>query len=173
MPTQKKDATIAKLRERIQGCKNLFFADFRGLTVSELRTLRNALRKESSSFSVVKNALFSKAIDAARGAMLAQVLQGPTAVAFAGADPVGAAKALTQFANDSKKLQVKAAIIDGELFDSVKIEALSRVLPRPELLAKLVGSLKSPLYGLVGVLHGNQRKLVYALSAIHQMKGKP
>lgn len=170
MPTAKKDETIGKLRGRIEGAHNLFFTDFRGLTVGELRTLRNALRKEASSFSVVKNALFGKAIDEARRSKIAKVLEGPTGVAFAGPDPVGTAKALTNFANESKKLRIKAALIDGELFDAAKIGALAKVPPRQELLATLVGSLKSPLHRIVGVLHGNKRKLVHVLQAIHQQK---
>ena len=170
MPTEKKDAAIALLRERIGGRANLFFTDFRGLTVGELKTLRTSLRKESVEYAVVKNTLFAIAVGDERRAALRSVLQGPTGVAFAGDDPVGAAKALVAFANDSKKLQIKAAIVDGELVDADKVTQLSRVPARPELLSKLVGSLKAPLYGIVSVFGGNQRKLLYLLDAVRALK---
>ena len=150
----------------------MFFTDYRGLTVMELRTLRRALRKESADYAIVKNTLYGIAIGDERRAQLKSVLEGPTGVAFAKDDPAGVAKVLTQFANESKKLAIKAALVDGLLYDRAQIEALSRVPPRLELLAKLVGSLKSPLSGIVGVLAGNQRKLVQLLEAIRVKKSE-
>jgi len=171
VPTERKNASIEDLRRRIQAHPNLFFTDFRGLTVGELRTLRRALQKQSSSsFMIVKNTLFGKAVSEEQRAQLAPVLQGPTGVAFTGEDIVGAAKALTQFANDSKKLRIKAGLLDGSFYDPARIEALSKVPPRKELIAKMLGSLKSPLHGIVSVLGGNHRKLVYLLQALHDKR---
>lgn len=170
MPTEKKNEAIEELKQQLSSNPNLFFTDFRGLTVVELRTLRNALRKESARYAVIKNTLFGIAIGAEKRAALKSVLEGPTGVAFAANDPVGAAKALTQFANDSKKLQIKAGIVDGKIIDRAQIEALSKVPPRQELLARLVGSLRSPIYRLHGAMKGHHRKLVYVLSAIHEKK---
>lgn len=170
MPTEKKNEAIEQLKARLAKNPNVFFTDFRGLTVGELRTLRNALRKESAAYSIVKNTLFGIAIGSEKRAALKSVLEGPTGIAFVGSDPVGAAKALTQFANDSKKLQIKAGIVDGQLFDVKQIEALSKVPPKQELLARLVGTLRSPIQRLHSVLTGNQRKLVYVLHAIHAKK---
>jgi large subunit ribosomal protein L10 len=167
VPTEKKNEAIERLKVRLADNPNMFFTDFRGLTVGEIRTLRNALRKESAAYHVIKNTLFGIAIGTEKRAELKTVLEGPTGVAFAGRDPVGAAKALTQFATDSKKLQIKAAIVDGKLFDAKEVERLSKVPPRQELYARLVGSLHSPIQRLHNALTGNQRKLVYALHAIH------
>jgi large subunit ribosomal protein L10 len=167
VPTEKKNEAIERLKDRLAGNPNVFFTDFRGLTVGEIRTLRNALRKESAAYLVVKNTLFGIAIGSEKRTELKAVLEGPTGVAFAGPDPVGTAKALTQFANDSKKLHIKAALVDGKLFDAKEVDRLSKVPPRTELLARLVGSLHSPIQRLHGALTGNQRKLVYALHAIH------
>jgi large subunit ribosomal protein L10 len=172
MPTEKKDKAIAVLREKIAQSSNVFFTDFRGLTVGELRTLRTNLRKASASYEVVKNTLFGIAIGDEKRAQLKSILEGPTGVAFTGPDPVGAAKALTQFATESKKLTIKAAFVDGEYFDRPKIEALSRVPSRVELLTRLVGSLKSPIHGIVGVLGGHRARIVHVISAIHRKKSE-
>jgi large subunit ribosomal protein L10 len=170
MPTEKKNEAIEALKQRIAASPTVFFTDFRGLTVGELRTLRNALRKESVAYSVIKNTLFGIAIGSERRAELKTILEGPTGVAFAGTDPVGAAKALAQFASDSKKLKIKAAIVDGRLIDRAQVEALSKVPPRQELLARLVGSARSPLVRLHGAMSGHHRKLVYVLKAIHDKR---
>ena len=172
MPTQRKNESIKELQARVAASPNFFLTDYRGLTVGELRTLRVALRKSSAEYAIVKNTLFGKAIGDDRSGELKAVLEGPTAVAFVGDDVVAAAKALVQFANESKKLKIKAGYVDGLLYDLAKVEALSRVPARQELYAKLVGSLGSPLYRLHNVLHGSKRKLVAALSALHQKKSE-
>lgn len=170
MPTQKKNDEIDALKQRLSASPNVFFTDYRGLTVGELRTLRNALRKESAAYAIVKNTLFGIAIGSEKRTALKAVLEGPTGVAFVGGDPVGAAKALTHFANESKKLQIKAAIVDGRIIDTAQVVALSKVPPRTELLARLAGSLRSPIYRLHGAMKGHHRKLVYVLSAIHEKR---
>jgi large subunit ribosomal protein L10 len=172
MPTQKKNDAIDVLKQTLAKHPNVFFTDFRGLTVTELRTLRNALRKESVSYEVVKNTLFGIAIGVEKRAELKTVLEGPTGIAFVGPDPVGAAKALTQFANDSKKLRIKAGIVDGRVVDRAQIDALSKVPPRSELLSRLVGSLRSPIHRLHGAMHGHHRRLVYVLHAIHEKRAQ-
>ena len=79
---------------------------------------------------------------------------------------------MTKFADDSKKLQIKAAIVDGRYLGPADIAALSKVRARLELLTALVGSLKSPLYRLHGTLNANRGKLVRALRAIHTKKSE-
>jgi large subunit ribosomal protein L10 len=172
MPTARKNETIKELKARVESHPNFFLTDYRGLTVGEMRTLRVALRKSKADYAVIKNTLFGKAIGEDRLGELKPLLEGPTGVAFAGNDVVAAVKALVQFATESKKLKIKAGIIDGLLYDLAKIEALSKVPSRPELFGRLVGSLKSPLYGLHNVLHGSKRKLVLALSAVHAKKSE-
>jgi large subunit ribosomal protein L10 len=171
MPTAKKEATIDELREKIASAKNLFFTNYQGLTVGEISKLRNELRKDgSSTYGVVKNTLFRRAASKELAAQLDAVLAGPTGVVFAGDDPVAPAKALKTFSDATKKVDVKAAYIDGKLVDAAQVQALAALPPKQELLARLVGSLKSPLYGLVMVLSGNQSGLVRVLNAIREQK---
>lgn len=172
MPTEKKDAEIVELRARVDKAASMFFTDYRGLTVGELRTLRNELRKDAASYSIVKNTLFGIAVGDERRSQLQGVLEGPTAVAFVTSDPVMAAKALAKFATDSKKLQIKAALVDGKLLKAADVNALAKIRGRHELHAALVGSLKSPLYRLHGTLNANRAKLVQLLHAVHGKKSE-
>jgi large subunit ribosomal protein L10 len=171
MPTAKKAATIEELRERIAGSKNLFFTNSSGLTVEEITKLRNELRKDgaTATYGVVKNTLFSIAAGPEMAKELESFLAGPTGVVFGGDDPVTPAKALKAF-NATKAIEVKAAWIDGKIANAADVTALASLPPKQELLAKLVGSLKSPLYGLVMVLSGNQSGLVRVLNAIREQK---
>ena len=170
MPTAKKDATIEALRERIAGSKNMFFTDYQGLTVEDITKLRNELRKDGSTYGVVKNTLFKRAASDELASQLDAVLAGPTGIVFAGEDPVAPAKALKTFSDATKPVNVKAAFIEGRIVDAAQVAVLASLPSKIELLAKLVGSLSSPLYGLVTVLSGNQSGLVRVLNAIREQK---
>jgi large subunit ribosomal protein L10 len=170
MPTAKKEATIEELREKIAGAKNLFFTNYQGLTVEEISKLRTELRKDGSTYGVVKNTLFKRAASSELASQLDAILAGPTGVVFAGEDPVAPAKALKTFSDATKPVAVKAAYIDGKIVDAAQVQALAALPPKQELLAKLVGTLNSPLSGLVRVLSGNQSGLVRALNAIREKK---
>ncbi len=170
MPTAKKEATIEELREKIASAKNLFFTNFAGLTVEQITKLRNELRKDGSTYGVVKNTLFKRAAGEELASQLDAILAGPTGVVFAGDDPVAPAKAIKTFSDSTKPVDVKAAYIDGKLVGAAQVQALAALPPKIELLARLVGSLKSPLTGLVMVLSGNQSGLVRVLNAIREQK---
>jgi large subunit ribosomal protein L10 len=170
MPTAKKEATIEVLRERISSSKNIFFTNFQGLTVEEISKLRDELRKDGSTYGVVKNTLFKRAAGDELASHLDAILAGPTGVVFAGEDPVAPAKALKTFSDSTKPVAVKAAWIDGKLVDAAQVGVLATLPSKQELLARLVGTLSSPLSGLVRVLSGNQSGLVRVLNAIREQK---
>jgi large subunit ribosomal protein L10 len=169
MPTAKKEAAIAELQRKLAGSTNLFLTDYTGLTVEQITRLRGELRKDGSSYAVVKNTLFSiAAADLAK--TLEKYLAGPTGVVFAGEDPVAPAKALKTFSDDVKAIGIKAAYIEGRIVDAKEVMVLASLPSKQELIAKLVGSLASPLRGLVTVLSGNQSGLVRVLNAIREQK---
>lgn len=170
MPTARKETAVQELRDRLADSQNLFLTDFAGLTVEEITKLRGELRKDGSTYAVVKNTLFKIAAGEEIAKQLDAYLAGPTGIVFAGTDPVAPAKAIKQFADDSKKLGIKAAYIDGVLVDAKQVEFLASLPPKIELLAKLVGTLASPLRGLVTVLSGNQSGLVRVLNSIREQK---
>lgn len=169
MPTAKKEAKIAELQKKLSGASNLFLTDYTGLTVEQITRLRGELRKDGSSYAVVKNTLFSiAATDLAK--QLEEFLAGPTAVVFAGEDPVAPAKALKQFSDEVKTIGIKAAYIEGRIVDAKQVMVLAALPSKLELVARLVGSLSSPLRGLVTVLSGNQSGLVRVLNAIREQR---
>ncbi len=171
MPTARKETAIQELRDRLAGAQNLFLTDYAGLTVEEITALRTELRKDGNTYSVVKNTLFRIAAGDQLAAALDAFLAGPTGIVFApGSDPIAPAKAIAKFGDERKKLGIKAAYIDGKLVDAKQVHALAQLPPKPELIAKLVGSLASPLRGLVTVLSGNQSGLVRVLNQIREQR---
>ena len=105
---------------------------------------------------------------------LSEFLEGPTALAYSTEDAVAPAKILKEFIKETKTeaLTVKVGICDGQVIDAAGVEALANLPSREELLAKLVGSMQAPISGLVNVLQGNIRNMVYVLDAVRAKKAE-
>jgi large subunit ribosomal protein L10 len=125
------------------------------------------LRESGAQFKVVKNTLFKLAAQGTAVEPLTGSLAGPTAVASTDGDPVAVAKALVDFARESKGLiSIKAGAVDGAVLSADQINALSKVPPKQVLLAQVVGGLQSPITGLVGTLQSQIAGLVMTLQAV-------
>lgn len=170
MPTARKEAAITDLREKLAGAKHLILTDYTGLSVGEITRLRGELRKDGNAYAVVKNTLFRIAAGDELAAALASFLAGPTGIVFASGDPVAPAKALKTFGDAVKSVNVKAAYIDGRIVDAKQVAVLASLPSKQELLTKLVGSLASPMRGLVTVLSGNQSGLVRVLERVREQR---
>lgn len=173
MPTAKKEQTIEELRRRLADAKYLFFTNYAGLSVEDITRLRTELRKDGSTYAVVKNTLFSRAAGEELAGRLETFLSGPTGVIFSSSDPVAPAKALKQFNDDVKPLAVKAAYVDGQVLTTSQVDALASMPPKPALQASLLGLLAGPLHGLARVLAANPSGLVRVLSAREKQLAEP
>lgn len=153
MPTEKKIETVEELRERIQRCTIAIAADFRGLTVSEMSTLRRQLRQAGVELRVVKNRLFRLAAQAAGQPQAAELAEGPTAVAFGYGDVVAPAKAITEYVRSARNaFTPRKAFLEGQLLAERDISDLAS-LPSKEVLAgRLAGALQAPVARLAGLL---------------------
>ena len=96
---------------------------------------------------------------------LDETLVGPTALVFAWEDPAQPAKVLRDFARTSGILSIKSGVMDGEVLTADQVGAIADLPSRDELIAKVVGGISSPLYGLVNVMSGPARSLAYVLQA--------
>jgi large subunit ribosomal protein L10 len=162
--------TVEALRRAIGAQKGAVVAEFRGLTVAEMTSLRKKLREVDAEFRVTKNTLMRLAAKGHDFGKLDEFFSGPTAVALTHGDPVALAKAMKDFAAGSPKIRLKAGFFEGRVLGAKDVETLAQVPPREVLLARLAGGLASPLSRLVQALSGPQRKLAYALQSIHDQK---
>ncbi len=163
MPTPKKEQEVKEIAQLLQSASLTVLTDYRGLTVADLQRLRAELRPRESQFRVVKNTLASIAAEEVGLNEVRPLLEGPTAFVISTHEPVAPAKVVSDFARTSKILQVKGAILSGQIIPASEVEQLATLPPREVLLGKVVAGMKSPLYGLVGVLSGTIRSLAYVL----------
>ncbi|HBQ65006.1 MAG TPA: 50S ribosomal protein L10 [Clostridiales bacterium] len=166
---QKKEAVKA-MAEKVRNAKAVILADYRGLTVAQDTEMRAALRKAGIEYKVVKNSITRFAARENGLEDIIPYLEGPTAMAISDKDPVSPAKTLAEFAKKHEKFSLKAGIVEGKVITPDGIKALAELPPREVLVARVLGGLKSPVYGLANVLNANLRGLVVALKAVAEQK---
>ena len=166
-----KSKVVADLKERIARSKLLVLSDYLGFSVKEMTQLRKQLRAENSELKVIKNTLVERAVKESGLGELGGHLKGPTAVILGYQDAVSPLKVLVKFIKDAEKGTIRIGVLDKQVFSQSDLTAISRLPSREVLLAKVVGSLQSPITGLVNVLQGPIRQLVGTLDAIKAKKG--
>ena len=168
---QDKAAVIEEVSGIVAASSAIVIAEYRGLSVEAVTKLRADARKNNVTLRVVKNTLVRRAVEGTEFAGLADQFVGPLVYAFS-ADPVAAAKVLVNFAKDNDKLVIKGGAMANFVMDVEAVKNLASMPSREELLAKLVGSMQAPISGLVNVLQGNIRNMVYVLDAVRAKKAE-
>ncbi len=158
-----KKEIVNQIKERFQKAQSVVVVHYKGITVEEVTKLRNQFREAGVEYCVLKNKLVDRALDELEIKGLQEHLTGPNAYAFGISDAVAPAKVIYEFIEKNKKekdnLSVKGGLLGSEVMDEKALEALSKIPSREVLLARLVGSIHSPV-----------SNLVYCLEAIRKQK---
>ncbi len=164
-----KKQQVKELSEKLTNANALVLADYRGLTVEQDTELRSKMRAEGIEYKVVKNNIIRHAVEGTDLEALGEFLSGPTSIAISN-DEVAPAKILFQYAKKFKVLEIKAGAVDGKVIGLDGIEKLAKLPSKEELIAKMLGSMNSPITGFVTVLNANIKGLAVALNAIIEKK---
>lgn len=165
-----KKAVVKEIEERLSNAQSAVLTDYRGLNAGAITTLRKELREAGVEFKVLKNTLAILAAENLEMEELIPLLNGPTAFAFGYDDPVAPAKILSEFAKNNKELEIKGGILDGSVVGLEDVKNLADLPSREALLSMVVRGMQAPVSGMVNVLQGNIRNLVYALEAVREQK---
>ncbi|PIR17313.1 MAG: 50S ribosomal protein L10 [Deltaproteobacteria bacterium CG11_big_fil_rev_8_21_14_0_20_49_13] len=167
--TQKQE-TVKTFTEKVKNAKAFILADYLGLTVAQMTSLRRKLDKDKSSMRVVKNRLFKRALKDLSIEGLDTFLKGTVAMVYSNDDPILPAKVLAHFAKDNEKLKIKAGFMDNKVMTAKMLHEIASLPSREILLAKLLGTMNAPATNIVGVIAAVPRQLVTALNAIKEKK---
>lgn len=158
MPSKKileaKQEVVRTLAEKMRNAASGVLVKYEGITVADDTALRAALRKAGVEYAVMKNSLTGRACDEVGFGDMKQHLTGMTAIAISATDPVAPAKIMKEYADKIESFEIRAGFIDGGVIDAAAVEALAAIPSKDQLIAKMLGSLMSPLYGLARVLQG-------------------
>ena len=167
---QFKNEKIEHYKKQFEKAKVAVVADYRGLSVEEITELRRGLQAQDSDLTVTKNTLCKVAAKDTNFECVSELMQGPTAIAFGFGDEVAAAKVLAKFIYENKKGEILGAVLDGKVLSKQEAEKLASMPSKEELYAKMLGSINSPISGIVYSVNGVMSALVRAINAVKDQK---
>ncbi len=167
-----KVTAVAELTDRLRDSGSVVLTEYRGLTVTQLSELREALG-ENATFSVVKNTLTKIAVsEAGLEAELASLLTGPSAIAFVGGDVVEAAKGLRDFSKDNPALVIKGGVLDGKAITPDELTRIADLEPREVLLAKLAGAMTASMSRAAAVFNALPTQVAQLAEALRVQRAE-
>ena len=162
-----KEASVAELTKNFEDSTAVLLTEYRGLTVAQLKELRNSIRQDAE-YAVVKNTLTKIAAQRAGVEGLDDELKGPSAIAFVHGDPVAVAKGLRAFAKAHPLLVIKGGYFDGAPLTADEVNKLADLESREVLLAKLAGAMKASLTKAAYVFNALPSKAVRTVDALRE-----
>ena len=155
---QLKEAKVAEIKEKMEKAQAVVLTNYQGLTVKQDTELRKNLREAGIEYRVYKNTLVTLAAKELGHEGILEYLEGPVSIAFGYEDATAPARVLNNFAKDHKALELKAGIVDGIVYDQDMIKKIADIPSKEVLIAKLLGSIKSPLSNLAYLLNAIKDK---------------
>lgn len=165
-----KAESVADLTARLKASSTAVLADYRGMTVGQMRDLRTKLRDGGIEMVVVKNTLARRAAKAAGYEPLSAELVGPIAMLFAGEDVSGPARILNEYIRLNRKMVIKAGLLEGQVITADSVVELADLPSREILLSRLLGAMQAPLGNLASILQAPISKLARTLDAVREQK---
>ncbi len=142
---QQKQQIIDEIKGKLETAQSAVVIDYMGINVAEADAMRKKLREAGVDYTVYKNTLMKRAIDGTDFAPLADVLEGPSAIAISSEDATAPARVINEIIKDFKKMEFKAGVVEGTFYDKEGIEKIAEIPSRDVLIAKFMGSIQSPI----------------------------
>ena len=162
-----KDATVAELQKQFEESSAVLLTEYRGLTVAQMRDLRNSFR-EHATYAVAKNTLTKIAANNAGISAFDDELTGPSAIAFVHGDTVAVAKALRDFAKANPLLVIKGGYFDGKPLTAAEVGKLADLESREVLLAKAAGAMQASLVKAAQLFNALPAKAARGFGALQE-----
>jgi large subunit ribosomal protein L10 len=139
-----KQEVVAELADVAAKAHSLIAAEYAGITVGQLTTMRKKARENGVYLKVVKNTLASRAVEGTEYECVKDSLVGPLLYAFSTEEPGAAGRLIKEFAKGNDKLQPKIVAVGGQLYPASHVDVLASLPTRDQALAMLARVLAEP-----------------------------
>lgn len=160
-----KTQQIDDLKDKFQRATSVIVADYRGIDVPAVNTLRSKLREGEYEYRVAKNTLLRVACEGTSVEAIREHFQGPTAIAISFGDPAGLAKTLVDYAKDHEAFEIRGGVVEGKALDTAEVGTLATLPTLDELRGKLVGLIQAPATKIAGVLQAPAGQMARVMAA--------
>ena len=140
-----KKQQVEEIKAKITSAKSIVLIDYMGLTVAQDTAFRKELRENGVDYAVLKNRLVKIAFNELGYNDFDEALNGPTAVAFSSTDAVAPAKFIVKNIKAFNKMKTKCGMVEGKFMDEAGLKKIADIPSKEVLLAKMLGSMQSPL----------------------------
>jgi large subunit ribosomal protein L10 len=162
---ERKEQIVRESIDQLSKSQAVVFTNYRGLSVAQMNHLRNSLRENEGQYQVIKNTLLRRALEGASLPVPEDMLTGPVAITYCLGEVPSVAKALYDFADETKILTIKGAILGDQVLTAQAVKDVADLPPRDILLAQLVAAVQGPMTSLVSTLTAPLRELITVLQA--------
>lgn len=172
MPTPEKAKILQDTSERLEGVRGVYLADFSGMDVESLSLLRKKCRDEKVQFRVVKNTLLKRAFHERGITALDPFLEGPTGLVFSATSEVSPARILTDFAKEREKPRIKAAVVDGRLYEPKAVAVLATLPSYEVMLSQVLATIIAPMTTFLAAIDATLRLPAVMADVLEREKSK-
>ncbi len=167
---EEKQAIVAEVNETAGKALSAVMADYRGVTVSDMTTLRTAARKAGVAVRVIRNTLAKRAFAGTDFECLSEALLGPNVLAFSLEDPGAGARVFKEFAKSNEAFEIRALSVGGKLLGADQIDALATLPTRDQGLSMLMAVMLGPVTKLARTLNDVPGKVTRVVAAVRDQK---
>ena len=143
---ERKAEQVSSVAEKIKKAQSIVVFDYRGISVAEDTELRAEMRKACVEYAVINNHIMERACEAnGIDAKETTVLKGPSAFAFGYDDVAAPARILKAFIKKAKKCELKGGFVEKNILNATQVEAIADLPSREVMIARMLGSMMSPI----------------------------
>ena len=170
MPNARNQEMMENIKADLADVNAVWVIDACGLTVKEVEGLRRSIRESGAIMKVYKNTIMQKALAELDLVNMDEILAGPSAFVFCNGDVAAAAKAVTEFAKENEKLEVKGGMMDNTFVSAEEIKAIASLPSKEVLLAQIAGAISGVARGLAVSINGIPSGLARAIQQVADQK---
>ena len=166
MERAQKEQVLGEIKDAWKNVASVVIADYRGITVPVVTTIRDDFRKAGCHYRVLKNSLVKIAVKGSKMEPLTQLMVGTTAVIWTtGEAPQPPAEIALKWAKTEPKFQIKGGYYEGQLLDLAGVEMLSKMPTKNAIRASMLMTFLAGPQAFAAQINAPVQNFAYLLDA--------